>query len=66
LGNNTRDDALNNLTFGVHVDMVITFNATSDGWEELGPLDVFTLGRGYWLHSKEDIVWDVPLDTLIK
>jgi hypothetical protein len=56
-----RDSALNNINFGFHVDLVQTYNATSGLWEEVTQFDYLEKGRGYWIHSIGDHVWDVPL-----
>jgi hypothetical protein len=61
LGSKIRNTALNNLQFTTEVDLVQTFNSTTGSWEELGEFDYFEKGRGYWIHSKVDKVWDVPL-----
>ncbi len=59
--NRTRDNALNNIVFDQDVDVIWTFNAATQTWQETGPSDYFELGRGYWIHSKVTKVWDVPL-----
>ena len=61
LTNRNRTAALNNLTFGLEVDAIWTFNAATQKWEEIKGGDYFELGRGYWIHSKVTKVWDVPL-----
>jgi parallel beta-helix repeat protein len=61
LSNKPRDTALNNIIFGTDVDAVQTYNAATGTWEVLGPSDEFELGRGYWVHSKVEKVWVVPL-----
>jgi hypothetical protein len=30
-------------------------------WKEIGDSDYFEIGRGYWIHSKVEKTWDVPL-----
>jgi hypothetical protein len=59
--NRTRDNALNNIIYGIDVDAIWTFNAATQTWQEIGPTDYFELGRGYWIHSKVTKVWVVPL-----
>jgi parallel beta-helix repeat protein len=59
--NKTRTEALNNLTFGYHIDSIWTFNSTLEGWQELGELDYFEVGRGYWIHAITKCKWEVPL-----
>jgi parallel beta-helix repeat protein len=52
---------LNNLTFGTHIDAILTYNAGTHKWKELGPSDYFEIGRGYWVHAKTKCEWEVPL-----
>jgi hypothetical protein len=61
LSNKTRDIALNNLTFDSEVNAIWTYNASSQLWKQLGEFDYFERGRGYWIHTKTDCVWEVPL-----
>ncbi len=61
LSNKNRTEALNNLTFGTHVDAIWTYNAGAQKWEEVGELNYFVMGKGYWIHAKTDCVWEVPL-----
>jgi parallel beta-helix repeat protein len=61
LSNKNRTAALNNITFGNDVDSIWTYDAATQKWEEIGVSDYFELGRGYWIHSKVEMVWDVPL-----
>jgi hypothetical protein len=56
-----RMTGLNNLAFGVDVDAIQWYDATTNTWYDMGPADNFVPGRGYWIHSKVDTVWDVPL-----
>jgi hypothetical protein len=56
-----RTDALNNIDFGTDVDAIWTFNAKTQIWVKINELDYFETGRGYWIHSKVEIVWNVPL-----
>lgn len=56
-----RDVALNNLTFNTHVDSIWTFNAATQKWKEIGQPDYFEVGSGYWIHSKVECKWEVPL-----
>ena len=59
--NKYRDDALNNLDFGNQVDSIWTYNSGAQKWEEVGELNYFVVGKGYWIHVKENCVWEVPL-----
>ena len=52
---------LNNLTFGVEVDSIWTFDAETKTWEEIGLSDWFEPERGYWIHVNEECHWEVPL-----
>jgi hypothetical protein len=56
-----RTDALNNILFGSDVDAVWTFDAFSQAWNELNNEDSFEPGKGYWIHSKVEKTWDVPV-----
>jgi parallel beta-helix repeat protein len=61
LTNRNRTAALNNLTFGVEVDAIWTFDAATQTWEEIKAGDYFEVGRGYWIHAAQECVWEVPL-----
>ncbi|UCF08328.1 MAG: right-handed parallel beta-helix repeat-containing protein [Thermoplasmata archaeon] len=61
LDNKTRDEALNNLTFGSHVDSIWTYNAAAQTWEEVMVVDSFFPGKGYWIHATQECEWEVPL-----
>ncbi len=61
LTNYNRTLGLNNLTFDTHVDSIWTYNASTQKWEELGPTDHFEICRGYWIHAKQNCIWEVPL-----
>ncbi len=56
-----RTKGLNNLTFGTHIDAILTYNASTQIWKKLGPSDYFKIGRGYWIHAKTKCEWEVPL-----
>ena len=56
-----RKTALNNIIFGSDVDMIQAFDSATKTWEEIGLLDNFEIGRGYWVHSKVEKTWEVPL-----
>jgi hypothetical protein len=58
-----RTIGLNNLTFGSDVDAIMTFDASTDRWIELGDQDdILEVGQGYWIHSAKEynLVWEVP------
>jgi parallel beta-helix repeat protein len=61
LTNKPRDTALNNIIFGTDVDAIQTYDTVTKTWENIGPSDSFELGRGYWVHSIVEKVWDIPL-----
>ncbi|UCG69614.1 MAG: right-handed parallel beta-helix repeat-containing protein, partial [Thermoplasmata archaeon] len=56
-----RTEGLNNLTFSQEVALVQWYNATTKTWHDLGEEDYFVPGRGYWVHTKVDCKWEVPL-----
>jgi parallel beta-helix repeat protein len=57
LNNRIRDHALNNLEWGKDVDSIWTFDANNQKWVDVGETDYFELGKGYWIHAKEDCDW---------
>lgn len=61
LNNKTRTEALNNLTFGIELDAIWTYNASSQRWKQIGEFDYFERGRGYYIHTKSECTWEVPL-----
>jgi parallel beta-helix repeat protein len=61
LTNHNRSVGLNNLDFGIDVDAIQWFNATSKTWYYLEEGDYFEIGRGYWIHATTNCVWEVPL-----
>lgn len=61
LVNYNRSEGLNNLEFGIDVDTIQWYNASTKTWHFMEPDDNFILGKGYWIHSKVAKVWDVPL-----
>jgi len=61
LTNRNRTAALNNLTFGLEVDAIWTFDAATQTWEEIKTGDYFEVGRGYWIHATQECVWEVPI-----
>jgi parallel beta-helix repeat protein len=56
-----RTTGLNNLTFGLDVDCIQWYDAATKSWHIMGPDDYFVPGKGYWMHSKVDAEWEVPL-----
>jgi hypothetical protein len=61
LNKDSRDVALNNLTFNTEIDAIWTYNASSQQWGQIGEFDYFERGRGYWIHAETDCVWEVPI-----
>jgi parallel beta-helix repeat protein len=61
LSNHNRTMGLNNLEFGTDVDAIQWYDAATKTWHFMGPDDSFVPGRGYWMHSKVDTSWEVPL-----
>ncbi|UCE73179.1 MAG: right-handed parallel beta-helix repeat-containing protein, partial [Methanomassiliicoccales archaeon] len=55
--NRLRDSALNNLEFGIDIDFIWTFDASTQKWNEITESDYFKLGKGYWIHAKYDCEW---------
>jgi hypothetical protein len=56
-----RTNGLNNLKFDPDVDAIQWYDSNSKTWHLMGSSDSFVPGRGYWIHSKVDTNWDVPL-----
>jgi outer membrane protein assembly factor BamB len=56
-----RTAGLNNLTIGTHVDAIWTYNGATQKWKELTASDYFEIGKGYYIHAKEECTWEVPL-----
>jgi parallel beta-helix repeat protein len=61
LSNHNRTNGLNNLEFNTDVDVIQWYDAATKTWHFMGPDDSFVPGRGYWIHSKVDTTWEVPL-----
>jgi parallel beta-helix repeat protein len=61
LTSHNRTNGLNTVVFGPDVDCIQWYDASTKTWHFMGPDDFFVPGRGYWVHSKVDTVWDVPL-----
>lgn len=63
LTNYNRTDGLNNLIFGVDVDVIQWYDASSNTWLNMNADDYFERGRGYWIYSiaSGNIVWNVPI-----
>ncbi|UCE39243.1 MAG: right-handed parallel beta-helix repeat-containing protein [Thermoplasmata archaeon] len=61
LNNRDRTAALNNIDFPSDVNAIWTYDSARQRWEKMGPSDGFEIGRGYYVHSKNEVVWEVPL-----
>jgi hypothetical protein len=61
LTNHNRTVGLNTLEFGKDVDTIQWFNATSKTWHFMEENHSFEIGKGYWIHTKSNCVWEVPL-----
>jgi hypothetical protein len=53
--------ALNNMNFGSEVDAIWTYDASQQKWVELDISDNIIPENGYWIHSKVNKNWKVPL-----
>jgi hypothetical protein len=56
-----RTEGLNNLTFNTHIDTIWTHNAATQKYKQLTESDYFEIGKGYYIHAKEECTWVVPL-----
>jgi parallel beta-helix repeat protein len=56
-----RTTGLNNLEFDTEIDCIQWFDAATQTWHFMDSDDNFVPGRGYWMHSKVDTTWEVPL-----
>jgi parallel beta-helix repeat protein len=56
-----RSEGLNNLTFDTHVNSIWTYNSAAKKWEKVRGIDFFMVGKGYWVHTITDCVWEVPI-----
>jgi parallel beta-helix repeat protein len=56
-----RTDGLNDVKFGTDVDAIYWFDASTKTWYFMNSNDPFVPGRGYWIYSKVETTWEVPL-----
>jgi hypothetical protein len=56
-----RTDGLNNLGFGAEVNAIQWYDASNGTWHSMDVDDYFKKGIGYWIHSKVEAIWNVPL-----
>jgi parallel beta-helix repeat protein len=61
LTNHNRTIGLNNLAFGSDIDCIQWFDSSDKSWHFMEENDSFEIGRGYWIHSKVNTTWEVPL-----
>jgi hypothetical protein len=61
LTNHNRTEGLNNLEFGVDVDVIQWYEASSKTWNSMDQDDSFVPGRGYWIHSRVEAGWEMPI-----
>jgi hypothetical protein len=61
LTNSNRTAGLNNTEFGTHINRIMWFDTTSENWQNMGENDYFQPGIGYWIHSKVETTWNVPV-----
>jgi hypothetical protein len=61
LTDKTRTTGLNNINFTTDINSIWTYNPATQKWERIGELDYFEIGRGYWIHSKVERNWEIPL-----
>jgi parallel beta-helix repeat protein len=61
LSSYNRTVGLNNLSFDTHVDVIQWYDAGTKTWHFMDQDDSFVPGRGYWVHSKVEAEWEVPL-----
>jgi hypothetical protein len=61
LSSYNRTDGMNNLEFDKDIDCIQWFDAATQTWHFMDQDDVFVPGRGYWIHSKVEAGWEVPL-----
>jgi parallel beta-helix repeat protein len=56
-----RTKGMNNLTFNTHVDAIWTYNSATQKYKQLTASDYFKIGKGYYIHTKAECTWAVPL-----
>jgi parallel beta-helix repeat protein len=61
LTNHNRTVGLNNLEFGLDVDAIQWYDTPTKTWHFMDQDDPFVPGRGYWVHSRVEAGWEVPL-----
>jgi hypothetical protein len=61
LSSYNRTAGLNNLTFDTHIDSIWTYDSAKQKYKQLTASDYFEIGKGYYIHAKEECTWVVPL-----
>jgi hypothetical protein len=61
LTSRNRTFGLNNLEFGTDVDAIQWYDTPTKTWHFMDQDDIFVPGKGYWVHSKVEAGWEVPL-----
>jgi hypothetical protein len=61
LSNRDRALALNNMNFGTDINIIQWHDAGSGSWKVVGSGDKMEVGKGYWVYSSVDMVWEVPI-----
>ena len=56
-----RTNGLNTITYGTDIDAIQWYDSASKTWYIMNENDVFIPGIGYWIHSKIETIWEVPL-----
>jgi uncharacterized protein YkwD len=52
-----RDDALNNLDFGIEIDAILSQDNVTKAYMNIGELDEMEPGKGYWVHATSNCQW---------
>jgi parallel beta-helix repeat protein len=61
LSNHNRTAGLSNLEFGTDIDVIQWYDTATKTWHIMDQNDSFVPGRGYWMHSKVETTWEVPM-----
>jgi hypothetical protein len=56
-----RTEAMNNLTFGNEIDSIWTYFGINKRWYQIEENDSLEPGRGYFIRSRINTTWEVPL-----
>lgn len=61
LTSHDRPIGLNNLAYGDDIDLIQWYDASLKSWRTIEEGDSFESGQGYWIHSRVDTTWNVPI-----